>query len=176
METTATFCTFRGPARVDDPAESKLARRTFEHDSRMRTRSMFTSPRGTDSPTGASRTVFDAKRQETLSGVPVWAESDQPSNDATVNRAYAALGATFEFYLKVYGRRSVDGNGQPRDTHMSRRGGPETDSRLGRPGTGARAPQPGIAVDLDAARAAMVAREGALGPGLVRDALLSRPG
>lgn len=61
---------------------------------------------------------------------------------------------------------------------MSRRGGPETESRVRRPGTGARAPQPGIAVDPDAARAAMVAQleaEGALGPGLVRDALLSLP-
>ncbi len=41
------------------------------------------------------------------------AEADQPSKDATVNRAHAGLGATFDLYFKVYGRHSIDDGGLP---------------------------------------------------------------
>ena len=43
------------------------------------------------------------------------AEGEQPAKDASVNRAYDGLGATFELYLDVYARNSVDGAGLPLD-------------------------------------------------------------
>ncbi len=41
------------------------------------------------------------------------AESDDPGKDATVNRAFAYLGATFELYLNAFNRHSIDGQGLP---------------------------------------------------------------
>ena len=42
-------------------------------------------------------------------------EGSDPGQDATVNRAYAGLGATFDLFLKVYGRNSINGEGLPLD-------------------------------------------------------------
>ncbi|MFV2120808.1 M4 family metallopeptidase, partial [Streptomyces sp. Act-28] len=61
------------------------------------------------------RTVFDAEHRTRLPGRKVRGEGDEPTRDATVNRAYAGLGATFELFLRVYGRDSVDGGGLPLD-------------------------------------------------------------
>ena len=56
------------------------------------------------------RTIFDSS-----SGTPKQARAEgQPrSRDASVNRAYDGLGATFDLYRDVYGRNSIDGDGLP---------------------------------------------------------------
>lgn len=59
----------------------------------------------------AQRAVYDAKRSETLPGKLVRAEGSAKSKDVAVNEAYDGLGATFAFYLKAYGRNSVDNAG-----------------------------------------------------------------
>ncbi|MGW5353601.1 M4 family metallopeptidase [Streptomyces sp. NPDC004031] len=123
---TPVFCTIIPPhvldklARHDDPALSGPARRTLEHDARERTRRHLAATLGptlrhaggaaSDKP---QRTIYDAGHQDNLPGSKVRAEGADPSADASVNRAYDALGATFETYLKAYGRHSIDGEGLP---------------------------------------------------------------
>ncbi|MFE0047980.1 M4 family metallopeptidase [Streptomyces albireticuli] len=120
------FCTIVPPhvldklAQSEDPAVSESARRTLEHDSLQRTRRRITTLRGAAAPTGTpsdkpERTIYDAEHREVAPGRKVHAEGDAPSKDATVNRAHAGLGATFELFLKVYGRHSIDDAGLPLD-------------------------------------------------------------
>ncbi|MFE7115513.1 M4 family metallopeptidase [Streptomyces sp. NPDC057654] len=122
--TNPVFCTIVPPhvldklARGEDTTRADRAARTIEHDALQRTRRRITTVRAAAAPTGApsdkpQRTIYDAKNQETLPGRKVHAETDKPSKDATVNRAHAGLGATFELYLKVYGRHSIDDSGLP---------------------------------------------------------------
>ncbi|MEU7045459.1 M4 family metallopeptidase [Streptomyces varsoviensis] len=124
--TNPVFCTIVPPhvldklARGEDPTRADRAARTIEHDALQRTRRRITTVRGAAAPTGTpsdkpQRTIYDAKNQETLPGRKVHSENDKPSKDASVNRAHAGLGATFELYLKAYGRRSIDDHGLPLD-------------------------------------------------------------
>ncbi|WP_240138525.1 M4 family metallopeptidase [Streptomyces sp. MUM 178J] len=130
------FCTIVPPhvldrlARSQDPALSAPARRTLEADAVQRTRRQLTAvaapvpaPEATaDVDAGADaegapecpqRTVHDCRNGTDLPGVVVRAEGDEPVGDATVNRVYSGLGATFELLLKEYGRSSLDGTGLP---------------------------------------------------------------
>lgn len=62
------------------------------------------------------RTVYDAKHNSdasALPGTPVRAEGAPATQDAAVNEAYDAAGATYDFYQQVYGRNSVDDRGLP---------------------------------------------------------------
>ncbi|MEU6767763.1 M4 family metallopeptidase [Streptomyces sp. NPDC046853] len=124
--THPVFCTIVPPhvldklARSQDPAIADPARRTLEHDSLQRTRRRITTVRGAAAHTAApsdkpQRTIYDAEHREVTPGRKVHAEGDAPAKDATVNRAHAGLGATFELYLKAYGRHSIDGAGLPLD-------------------------------------------------------------
>jgi Zn-dependent metalloprotease len=61
------------------------------------------------------RTIYDAAHEENLPGRAVRSEGDADSSDITVNQAYDGLGATFDLYLKVYGRNSIDGHGMHLD-------------------------------------------------------------
>jgi Zn-dependent metalloprotease len=61
------------------------------------------------------RTVHDGRNREELPGRRVRSEGDGPVRDASANRAYAGLGATFALYLTAFGRDSVDGSGLPLD-------------------------------------------------------------
>ncbi|MGW2058182.1 M4 family metallopeptidase [Streptomyces sp. NPDC001840] len=119
------FCTIVPPhvldklAQADDPVISGPARRTLEADSSQRTRRRLTAFRAAGPPSGAEatgkpdRTVHDCGNGTALPGRKVRGEGDEPGRDATVNRAYAGLGATFELLLKAYGRDSLDGAGLP---------------------------------------------------------------
>ncbi|WP_328463868.1 M4 family metallopeptidase [Streptomyces sp. NBC_00448] len=124
------FCTIVPPhildrlARSDDPELSATARHTLEHDARQRTRRRLNAvvgpPGGAPSAAAPAapadqpqRTIYDAKHKDDLPGRKVRAEGAKPSRDASVNRAYDGLGATFETYLKAYARHSIDGHGLP---------------------------------------------------------------
>ncbi|UWE08529.1 M4 family metallopeptidase [Actinacidiphila bryophytorum] len=124
--TTPVFCTIVPPhvldrlARADDAALSATARRTLEHDARERTRRQLNTVLGPvgGAPAAApsdrpARTIYDAGHQDALPGREVRAEGAQPTADDSANRAYDALGATFETYLNAYGRHSIDGEGLP---------------------------------------------------------------
>ncbi|MFF3498014.1 M4 family metallopeptidase [Streptomyces sp. NPDC003247] len=122
------FCTVVPPhvldrlAHHDDPALSGPARRTLVRDSELRSRRRVTTEfrlaaapavkAPSDQPL---RTVYDAEHGTDLPGTEVRGEGEDPGRDATVNRAYSGLGATFELFLKAYGRHSIDGDGLPLD-------------------------------------------------------------
>ncbi|MEW2623519.1 M4 family metallopeptidase [Streptomyces sp. NPDC048106] len=123
------FCTIVPPhvldqlSRAEDPDVSAPARRSLEHDAYQRTRRRLTTVLGATAaalPEGAAadqphRTLYDTHHTQDLPGTKVREEGSDPGSDASVNRAYAGLGATFDLYLKVYGRHSIDGNGMPLD-------------------------------------------------------------
>ncbi|MEV5610203.1 M4 family metallopeptidase [Streptomyces sp. NPDC052225] len=121
------FCTIVPPhildkaARAEDSAIAAKARKTLERDAFERTHRRMTTVIGAPSvapppEAGAQkphRTIYDAKHGTNLPGRKVRGEGDKPGKDATVNRAYAGLGATFELYLEKFARYSIDGNGLP---------------------------------------------------------------
>ncbi|GGL68890.1 metalloprotease [Streptomyces fumigatiscleroticus] len=121
------FCTIVPPhvldklAQARDSALASPARRTLEHDAFQRTRRRMTTVLGAPSvarPGGAEagkphRTVYDARHGTNLPGRKARGEGEEPGKDATVNRAYAGLGATYELFLTAYERDSIDGSGLP---------------------------------------------------------------
>ncbi|MEU1280864.1 M4 family metallopeptidase [Streptomyces sp. NPDC005805] len=107
-------------ARSGDPALAGPARRTLQADAAQRTARRLTTvagPAGARSAAGARsrRTVYDAGNRTALPGTEVRAEGGEPVADATVNRAYAGLGATLTLLREAYGHESVDGAGLPLD-------------------------------------------------------------
>ncbi|WP_181763827.1 M4 family metallopeptidase [Streptomyces albidus (ex Kaewkla and Franco 2022)] len=126
------FCSIVPPhvldhlSRSGDPTLYEPARRTLEHDALQRTRRRITTVRmtaaagvpgvtGEDADKKPQRTISDAAHREELPGTKVRSEGEEPTDDASVNRAYAGLGATFELYLSVFSRYSIDGAGMPLD-------------------------------------------------------------
>jgi Zn-dependent metalloprotease len=73
-----------------------------------------------DTPIGGGelRTVFDAEHGFSLPGRPVRSEGEAPTQDLTVNEAYDALGATYDYFRKVHQRNSIDGRGLPLDASV----------------------------------------------------------
>ncbi len=59
------------------------------------------------------RSISSADHTDALPGRVVRQEGEPPVDDAAINEAYDALGATFDFYWKVYGRNSIDDEGLP---------------------------------------------------------------
>jgi Zn-dependent metalloprotease len=126
MNAHPVFCTIVPPhilnklTEAENPAVSGPARRTVRADAAHRTRRLTASlltPGGTPRDT-PQRTVHDAGHRTKLPGRKVRGEGDEAGQDATVNRAYAGLGATFDLYLKAYGRHSIDGSGLPLDASV----------------------------------------------------------
>ncbi|GLF93789.1 M4 family metallopeptidase [Streptomyces yaizuensis] len=124
-----TFCTIIPPHVLDkvatsgDPDLAPVARHTLETDAKQRTRRQLNIALGvpdevsvikgsgpTDHPT---RSIHDCHSTTALPGVKVRGEGEDPGRDATVNRVYSGLGATFELLLASYGRSSLDGEGLP---------------------------------------------------------------
>ncbi|GAA3059565.1 M4 family metallopeptidase [Streptomyces roseofulvus] len=118
---TSPFCTIVPPHLLEKLAADgrESAQRTLQADSALRTRRRVTTLRAAQSAPASAltgtprRAVHDAEHTETLPGREVRAEGDAPVGDATVNRAHAGLGATFDLFMKVYGRDSMDGSGMP---------------------------------------------------------------
>lgn len=63
--------------------------------------------------TAVQRHIYDAKNGTRLPGTLVRSEGDPAGNDVAVNEAYEHLGTTHAFFLEVYGRNSIDGQGLP---------------------------------------------------------------
>ncbi|MFI6056616.1 M4 family metallopeptidase [Streptomyces sp. NPDC051286] len=121
------FCTIVPPhvldklSQADDPDLAGPARRTLEADAARRTRRQMATlvtpapgPATTDQLSDKpERTLYDCRHGTQLPGFKVRGEGEEPTRDASVNRAFAGLGATFELLLTAYGRHSIDGNGLP---------------------------------------------------------------
>ncbi|MFI8965755.1 M4 family metallopeptidase [Streptomyces sp. NPDC053493] len=121
---SSVFCSIVPPhilerlAESGNPAHAEAARRTLAVDAAQRTARAEAPAAGAAGAAGADsdsprRTLYDARHGTALPGVRVRGEGDPAGQDATVNRAYAGLGATFELFLKGFGRRSIDGAGMP---------------------------------------------------------------
>ncbi|MFC7968843.1 M4 family metallopeptidase [Streptomyces cinereoruber] len=121
---TPVFCSIVPPhllehlAHSSDPAVAATARRTLAADASAR--SARALPRPGSPPTAAPRaaatphrTVHDCRHGTDLPGEKVRAEGEEATGDASVNRAYAGLGATFDLFLNAFGRDSIDGSGLP---------------------------------------------------------------
>lgn len=122
------FCTVVPPhvldrlARSADPAIAGAAQRTLVRDAQERARRRVTAEYGlaaapaTKAPADQPlRTLYDARHGTSLPGTRVRGEGEEAGQDATVDRAYAGLGATFDLYLQAYRRHSIDGDGLPLD-------------------------------------------------------------
>ncbi|MFF5554732.1 M4 family metallopeptidase [[Kitasatospora] papulosa] len=121
------FCTIVPPhvldklSQADDPLLADPARRTLEADGAQRHHRRVTALAWTPQaartsaavPSKPHRTLYDCRHGTDLPGVKVRDEGDDPTRDASVNRAYAGLGATFDLLLTEYGRSSIDGKGLP---------------------------------------------------------------
>jgi len=59
------------------------------------------------------RTIFTANNSQTLPGNVVRAEGSPESGDPAVDEAYEGLGATYDFFWKVFNRNSIDDEGLP---------------------------------------------------------------
>ncbi len=59
-------------------------------------------------PMRKRRTVYDAQHDNELPGVIARGEGAPRTRDLAVNEAYDGAGRTYDFYRRVYGRRSVD--------------------------------------------------------------------
>lgn len=124
------FCTVVPPhlldkiARSEDARRADAAQRTLEQDAFLRTRRRVTTVRGIAPAPGTpvsdepQRTVYDAQHRTRLPGKKVRGEGGEASKDATVNRAYAGLGATYELFLKGFGRHSIDDSGLALDASV----------------------------------------------------------
>ncbi|MGP2437064.1 M4 family metallopeptidase [Streptomyces sp. JW3] len=126
------FCTIVPPhlldrlSRAENSTVADRARRTLRRDAAERTQRRLTTvvgARTVAAPAGAAagkphRTIYDLRHGTDLPGTKVRGEGDKPGKDATVNRAYAGLGTTYEMLFKAYGRNSIDGNGLPLDASV----------------------------------------------------------
>ncbi len=119
------FCTIIPPHLLDrlaeavDPELHLPARRALELDAAHRSRRQVAVRTSVAPVTGAApantpqRAIYDARHDETLPGRKIRAEGAKPVKDTSANRAYDGLGATFDLYLDVYSRHSIDGAGLP---------------------------------------------------------------
>lgn len=80
-------------------------------------------PMGTTATGGKRRTIYDARNGLTLPGRRVRGEGDPPGRDQAVNEAYDGAGATYDMFMKVFGRNSIDERGMRLDStvHYGRR-------------------------------------------------------
>src|SRR5437762_8789415 len=105
----------RGTAAQRDIALNTLALDTTHRVQRMMLQISAPAPRQivTGAPPAVHRTIYTAGDLETKPGKVVRSEGQAAGSDPAVNEAYDGLGHTFDFYLEVYQRNSIDGHGLP---------------------------------------------------------------
>ncbi len=110
----------REMAQRGTPAQRNAALGTMALDSTHRAQRMafmllaagsFRPPVVTGAAPQVQRTIYTAGNSQTLPGTLVRAEGQANATDVSVNEAYDGLGHTFDFYLNVYQRNSIDGQG-----------------------------------------------------------------
>jgi Zn-dependent metalloprotease len=106
-----------GPARL-----RRIAFRSLECSENLRgQRAMLASLSAVAlaTPTGTKRrTIYDAQNDTTLPGQLVRTEGAPKGDDVAVNEAYDYSGATYDFYLEVLGRNSIDDRGLRLDSSV----------------------------------------------------------
>ncbi|MFI8822593.1 M4 family metallopeptidase [Streptomyces sp. NPDC053431] len=104
-------------AESDNPAYAEAAQRTLLVDTTQRAAREEAVPGEARAEGELSdkprRTIYDAGHGTELPGARIRDEGGPAGDDATANRAYAGLGATFDLFFKAFGRHSIDGAGLP---------------------------------------------------------------
>jgi len=113
-------------ARNGTDEQREVATKALDVDATLRTQrltfNLLGGPLGRQDVSGAApavrRTIYDAGNLQVLPGKVVRNEGGAPGTDVEVNEAYDGLGATFDFYLNVYQRNSIDNAGLPLDASV----------------------------------------------------------
>jgi Zn-dependent metalloprotease len=107
-------------ARSGDAEERRAALTTLARTERFRARRELIAAMATGPlPVGEERrTVFDAGHGTSLPGRRIRGEGEPPVADVAVNEAYDGAGATYDLYLDVFGRNSIDGKGMRLDSSV----------------------------------------------------------
>ena len=99
-------------ARSSDPDIRRRARRALAQAEGYRVaRAEPVLPLPMRARRGKRRAVYDAGGKSQLPGRLVRSESQEPVSDVAVNEAYDHSGATYDFFAKIFGRNSLDGEG-----------------------------------------------------------------
>jgi Zn-dependent metalloprotease len=99
-------------ARSGDPDIRRRARRALAHAEGYRVaRVEPVLPAPMRARRGKRRAVYDAGGKPQLPGRLVRSESQEPVADVAVNEAYDHSGTTYDFFAKIFGRNSLDGEG-----------------------------------------------------------------
>jgi Zn-dependent metalloprotease len=99
-------------------AQRAKAVQTNRQTSDFRSRRQAT-PRQPAAPQGAAgrqRSVYNADHLTDLPGRLIRIEGGPPSGDTTVDEAYDGAGATYDLFLEIYQRNSLDGKGMHLDS------------------------------------------------------------
>jgi Zn-dependent metalloprotease len=109
----------RAIAERGSPSQREAASRTLALDltfrTLRRTGASGSAPVPADVFLERQRRVFDAGGSQDLPGELTRREGQPAVRDAAVNEAYDGLGATYDFFVQVYQRNSVDDEGLPLD-------------------------------------------------------------
>lgn len=97
---------------ADNPELRDRAVRDLAATERLRgIRQAFVMPLLAQQPGPKHRTIFNAQNSVNLPGTQVRDEGNPASGDVAVNEAYDYSGDTYDFYLQVFSRNSVDDHG-----------------------------------------------------------------
>jgi len=108
------------------PEQRQAAINTLDVDTTFRTYrltfNLLGGPLGRQDITGGppvkQRTIYNANNTQTLPGQVVRSEGGAKVGDVSVNEAYDGLGDTFDFYLNIYMRNSIDNAWLPLDASV----------------------------------------------------------
>jgi Zn-dependent metalloprotease len=107
-------------AEHGDEAQKEKARRTLITTDQLRQQRLTTPRQGRELPLAGvaikQRIVYTANFGSNLPGTQVRSEGQPPTGDAAADEAYDGAGATYDLYMDVYQRSSVDGNGMRLDS------------------------------------------------------------
>lgn len=108
---------FESIARNGTASQRAAAQQTLAIDSQIRLQRAALALARSAPAQGAgvahkNRLVYTAAHTTTLPGTLVRSEGQSAVSDVAVNEAYDGLGATFDLYFDVYGRNSINDNGQ----------------------------------------------------------------
>jgi len=110
------------------PAQREQALKTLQVTARLRDQRQAESdsrekPAPSTEEGELERIIYDADYGSALPGRPVRRENDPPTGDPAVDEAYAGAGATYDLFMDVFGRHSMDNRGLRLDSTVHFRKG-----------------------------------------------------
>src|SRR5436305_7363941 len=99
----------------DDETRKKVTA-TMRHTARIagdRSQPLIAAPGAASALPAKRRSVYDARHKQTLPGELVMDDHHTGSTDIEATEAFEGCGATYDFFAKVFRRKSIDGKGMP---------------------------------------------------------------